>query len=510
MALLAAAVVIVHAIIACRVGIPTRDAAEFVQLPARALRGDIPYRDFLMFYPPGYLVLPGLLAWVFGGQIVAVALASRVLEGVMIGLAVWFWTPGRRALPAAYLALALTALGFGDETLLVWLAILAVPGLLLRASATGSLAAAGGVGLLAGIAGTVRMEQTPGLLAASVFALVLWNRRSLGWRKLLCWTAVALGAALIPWGLCILWIAAHGALPQMVYHLTTLVRRHVAAIWVPPFWLAFFPPNPVRVIPKVVGFCAPVILLAWGIAAQVAWNRRHRQVDQSYQLLFTFWLLFGALLASRLSIHGDLMHLLTSSVALYVSGAWTVDTSWRMGGRWRLATVVLGGMVLLTPAAVLAERLSGLPGLLEARRTFEAVDSPVARGMLAPPEQAEAVNAVLRFLREHAAPGEPIFVADFGAPAYYVLSGHPNGTRYDSLLPGFMTEAEEAELVNRLRAGPVRFVIGREDWGLDRLPQRDFSRFAPRLHKYMITECHPVLQVGDQVIWERNAPSGAR
>lgn len=329
-------------------------------------------------------------------------------------------------------------------------------------------------------------------------------------RRLLCWAAVAIGTALIPWALCVLWVAAHGALLQMVYHLTDLVRRHSAAMWLPPFWLVFFPPDPVRVIPKLAGFCAPALLLAWGIAAQVTGNKRHRETNRIYQTMFTFWLILGALLGSRICIRGDLMHLLTSSVALYVSGAWTMDSSWRMRGGWRVATVVLAAVVVLTPAALLAERLSAVPALLQAEKSFQTVDSPRARGLLVPPQQAEAVNAVLAFLRQHTTPGEPVFVTDFGAPAYYVLSGHPNGTRYDSLLPGFMTAEEEADLVANLRRGPVRFLIGREDWGLDRMPQRDFSRFAPHLHKYMVTECHPVLQVGDQVIWERNAPADGR
>lgn len=173
LAALAAAVVIGHGVIACRVGLPVRDEAEFVQLPARALAGDIPYRDFLMFYPPGYLLLPGLLSSALGGNIVAVRLASRVLEGLLIALAVWLWTPGRRPLGAAYLALVLAAVGFGDETLLVWMAVLPLPALLVRASDTGSLTTAAGVGLLAGVAGTVRAEQTPALLAAGVLTLAL-------------------------------------------------------------------------------------------------------------------------------------------------------------------------------------------------------------------------------------------------------------------------------------------------------------------------------------------------
>lgn len=504
LAVLVAAAVVARTMITAPVSLPARDAGEFVQLPARWLQGDVPYRDFLMFYPPGYLILPALISRLAGGQLLTIAIISGVLEALTIGVCIWFWTPGRRVLPGAYLAVVLLFVGFG-ETLMVWASILLLTLVFARAPRAASLWTAAGVGLLAGVAGSVRMEQTPGLLGASVLALAIWGHRSLGWRRVAIWSAVCVAAALVPWALSAFWMAAHGALPQMVYHLTTLVRRHVAAMWCPPFWLVLLPPDPLRVAIKMAGFCSPVVLLLWGIAAQIAWSRRNPSADRQQQTLFTFWLILGGLLATRISIRGDLIHVFGASIALLVSGAWSLDASWRMGARWRIAAVVLAAFVMATPLAMLAEGYIGLPALVRAARGYVPVDSPVARGMALPPQDAEGVNAVLRFLREHARPGEPIFVTDFGAPVYYLLSGHPNGTRYDSLLPGMVSSQEEIELVAKLRSGPVRYIIGQEDWVVDRMPQRAFSRSLPLLHAYQVNECHPVMQVGSQTVWERNS-----
>ena len=50
--------------------------------------------------------------------------------------------------------------------------------------------------------------------------------------------------------------------------------------------------------------------------------------------------------------------------------------------------------------------------------------------------------------REVTAPGEPIFVTDprtdrvtAGDPLLYVITGHPNATRYDVMQPGVVTTA---------------------------------------------------------------------
>lgn len=504
LAAFAAAYVLAQTVLTYRLGVPASDAAEYVQIPARFLSGDIPYRDFLMFYPPGYLALPALLAHVLDGQIAALRLAHGALAALLTGLAVWCWAPGRRALPAAHLALLLVAVGFGDETLVAWAAVLALAALLTRAATTASATTAVGVGLLAGVAGTVRLEQTPFLLAAAMAGLIAASRGVRLCPGALRWCLLAAVASLIPWALCVAWVAAHGALPQMVYHLTDLSQRHVRALSLPPLWLVFFPPKPVPVIVKLAGYLAPWAILLWGAALHASAARRPPHSEPQDRAVYAFWLTFGALLATRQSVRWDLVHVFSACMGLYVASAWMLHRSWQFGGRWRLAAAALAGLVALTPAAMLARGLIGVPRALRAPATYRTVDSPAARGVLAPPAQAEAINAVLRYLREHARPGEPIFVADFGAPAYYVLSGHPNGSRYDSILPGFMNAREEAALVNILRHKQVRFIIGREDWGLDRMASREFSRFAPRLHEFIVSQFHPVVQREDQALWERN------
>ncbi|MGA9857391.1 MAG: hypothetical protein WBQ18_05970, partial [Solirubrobacteraceae bacterium] len=83
------------------------------------------------------------------------------------------------------------------------------------------------------------------------------------------------------------------------------------------------------------------------------------------------------------------------------------------------------------------------------------------------PADASALGALERELARITRRGEPIFVANprfdlvhAGDPLLYVITGHPNPTRYDVMQPGLVTTAAvQREIIGSLQRSHTRVIV---------------------------------------------------
>ncbi|HEY5395665.1 MAG TPA: hypothetical protein VIL16_09740, partial [Trebonia sp.] len=154
----------------------------------------------------------------------------------------------------------------------------------------------------------------------------------------------------------------------------------------------------------------------------------------------------------------DLYHLVPLAAVLPVMLAWAAA-----GARltW-LRMALLGALVLIAIYGV--ERRAG-----QALHPPAGASVPGAAGdgVQTAPADARSLRALETELTKLTTPGEPIFVANprfdrvtAGDPLLYIITGHPNPTRYDVMQPGVVTTAPvQREIIGSLRRAHTRVVI---------------------------------------------------
>jgi hypothetical protein len=125
---------------------------------------------------------------------------------------------------------------------------------------------------------------------------------------------------------------------------------------------------------------------------------------------------------------------------------------------------------LITGAAVCVIALHGLErrgSQLIHAPTLAAVPGPAGDGVETTPSDARALRGLEAELKRVTRPGEPIFVANprfdlvhAGDPLLYVITGHPNPTKYDVMQPGVVTTASvQRQIIEELQRSHTRIVV---------------------------------------------------
>jgi len=400
----------------------------------RIADGQLPYRDFYANYGPGQYFLIGGLDALFGPSL----LSWRIL---------------RVALDAgvAVLAYALTRRDASEPlALAAWLAVAA-------AMAFPSIPHPNPTALALGFGALLLAERRP-VLAGALGGVAAVFRLDLG-------VAAIAGAALAGGRQAAARVALSGALVAVVL-LAPVVLAAPGDFWdqtlgfaldeqrmqrlpLPGAWDGGFEPN------KILQHYFAYVLLA-GAALWLVVAARGR-------LPARLWA--PAPLAAAgvvyLLARADVFHLVPLAAVLPVLLA-TAAARERAAGR-TVSTLAL--------VAVLA--LVALHGLDRKRiqlldpPPLATVDTDVADGVKAPPDEARALSELSRYVRERVPPGRPVFVANprhdlvrVGNPLVYVLVGRPNPTRYDVMQPGVVTTADvQREIVGDLERTRPELVI---------------------------------------------------
>jgi hypothetical protein len=443
-------------------GIQPNDEGLMLQAAARIAGGEVPYRDFWWFYPPGQPYLLALLWKLFGPSLLTWRILRVLCDAAAATLAWALARRGgasRRVAIAAWLAAALAmAYPTGPHPFPPTLAMCL--GALLLMERRPALA-----GGLAGLAAVWRIEFAAylGLGVLLAYALRPGPRRErveMAARFTGCSVAVA-AVLYIP-------VVAAAGLGDSFDLLIRYPVDDFSDYQSLPFPLDY---DGVLNTSSLGGFLsdsaeslllfylplALVIGLAGSLAALALRFARER-----------WWQVAAAVFAIGMTHYlvtrPDAFH--TAPLAVMVA----VLASWAIAERLEAA-----------PARALKLAAAGLAGLAVTYAVVEGIDRrwlelradraelriPVADGVRVDKSERQPLERAVRYVRDHTRPGEPIYVATrrsdlvtAGAPLLYVLAGRPNPTPYDIAAPGVVTTAPvQREIVRDLRRSGVRSVI---------------------------------------------------
>jgi hypothetical protein len=412
-------------------GIAPHDEGLMLQAGARIASGEWPYRDFWMNYMPGQPVLLAGLQELFGPSL----LTWRILETAIAAItSLLAYRLARRRAPEAY------ALG-------AWLAVagaMAYPSLPSPNPPALALAFGGLLasrrhprvgGALAGFACFFRLE----IGLAAIAGALLEAPRGRRARAL----ATAIAAALIP--LLPFFIAA----PRAMLH-DTFGFYGIQDLQRLPFPLGYHGPVTAA---KLMDFYIPWVLVV-GLAVWAVAMAIERSTDPGAWSLAPLALVGLAYLLGRT----DEFHLVPLAAVLPVMLAWAAAAAPQ---RW------LQAVVLIALGLIAIHGLERRAGQALHEPAYAAVPGPAGDGVETTVDDARALKSLLNELNKVTTPHEPIFVANprfdlvhAGDPLLYVITGHPNPTRYDVMQPGVVTTAPvQREIIHSLDGSHTRVIV---------------------------------------------------
>ncbi len=504
-------------------GIQLNDEGLMLQAAARIADGQVPYRDFWWFYPPGQpyvlgglweLFGPSLLTWrilrVLCDATVAVlvwALARRGGASERLGLAAWLMAALAMAYPS------------GPHPFPPTLAMCL--GALLLIERRPALA-----GALAGLAAFWRIEFTAYLgLGVLIAYAVRPGARGERLQAALRFAGCALAVAAL---LYIPVIAAAG-LGDSFDLLIRYPLEDFSDYQSLPFPLDY---DGALNTSSVGGFLSdsaeslllfylPLALVLGLVGSLVALALRFDRGRWWQLAAAVFAIGMGHYLITR----PDLFHTAPLAVMVAVLGSWAIarhgedtaiaasDSRVAEGVRRVAPALAVAGTAL----AVVAVAYAIVEGLdrrsLELRADRVALDLPAADGVRVRAGTARTLERAVRFVRRRTPPGEPIYVTTrrsdlvtAGAPLLYVLADRSNPTRYDIAAPGVVTAAPvQREIVRALKRKRVRTVI-RWSNPLSAAPEPNKageSSGVTLLDDYLADEYRRVARFGDFAVLER-------
>jgi hypothetical protein len=423
--------------------IQPNDEGLMLRAAARIAAGEVPYRDFWWFYPPGQPYLLALLHDVFGPSLV-VWRAVRVLADATVAALAYALArrrAGRGPALAAWLVAA-CAMAWPSGPHPFPVALACALGALLALESRPALA-----GAPAGLCAAWRIEFAVFLVAGAAAGLA--DRRALRLLAAAALTALALYAPVV---------AAAGLRPAwnlLVDYPLTDFRDYQAL----PFPLRYDGPlntSSLRgfatdSLEPLLLFHLPLVLVA-GLAAGLASLRDRRPLTVATAVLAVGML--GYLL-----VRADAFHTAPLAVLVAILGAWALGGP-RAG--WRIVPLAVCAVALAYGAVEGLDRRR-----LVVREATVPLALPVADGVRVPPRQAAELEAAVRAVQRLVPPGRPVYVtgrrADIvtsGHPLLNVLAGRPNPTRYDIAAPGVVTSATvQREIVAALERTRTPVVV---------------------------------------------------
>jgi hypothetical protein len=463
------------------------DEGLMLQAAARIADGQVPFRDFWWFYPPGQPYLLAGLWELFGPSLVAWRVVRVLIDATVALLAYLLARRGadeRWALAAWLVAALAMAYPSGPHPFPIALAC-ALGALLLHERRPVW------AGVLTGVAAAWRVEFALALGAGILLGTVDRRRFALA--------ALATGAALY---LPVVIAAGIGPSFELLVEYPATDFRPYQSL---PFPLAYHGPLDTSspggflshsVEPLLLHFL-PLVLVV-GLAACLldgAWQRDRRPAA-----------VFALGTLAYLLVRADLFHTAPLAVMVAVMGAWVASRSPR-----KALAVVAAGVLAYAAVEGLDRRW------LVLREDVVALDLPVADGVRVPPVQAAELEAVAREVA-----GRPLYVlgarADrvtSGHPLLYVLTGSENVTRYDIAAPGVVTsDRVQREIIAALdRRSPV---VVRWTDGLTSLPEPNLAGRevgSPLLDAWLARNYAPERRLGSFLVLTRRgrtSPPGVR
>jgi hypothetical protein len=501
-------------------GIQPNDEGLMLQAAARIAHGQVPYRDFWWFYPPGQPCLLGALWSLFGPSLLTWRIV-RVLTDATVALLAYVLARRRASPPLALLAWlgAAGAMAFPSGPHPVPVALTFALGSLIVVERRPIAA-----GVLLGLCAAWRIEIAGYLAVGIVLALAISPdasalRAAAARRFLLAGGAtglilyapvVALAGVGRSWDLLVryplLQFSRYQGLPLRLHYSGPLNTSSIGG------FLHDSAEN-------LVHFYVPVALIVGLVGSLFALVLSSARRERPVLVVATAVLGVGSL--HYMLVRPDLFHTAPLAVLTSILAAWALAPA--LARRTAASALPAPAPARIAAAGAAVAAAAGLAwiiveGIDRRVRTVDdrmvAIGLPVADGARDRAANVAPLEAAVRFVQRRVPAGQPIYVATLrsdlvtsGDPLFYVLAGRPNPTRYDIAAPGVVTSAPvQREIVSSLeRAGDplvVRFSSPLTALAEPNLAGR--SSGVRILDRYLASHYRTSARAGPYVILERN------
>ena len=465
----------------------------------RIMHGELIYRDFFTVVTPGSYYTVAWLFQIFGTNLMVMRWAVLVLG---LGILITTLLAARHVMTWPFAAAAALMTTVGGWFLVApnfysweaaFFALVALVCYLRSIERPGS-AWLIWAGVATGIA--VMVKQNVGAYTAAALFLAIWLSRLFESkhevRDRINRSMRFIGGLCVPMVPTLLWLAIAGAGPYLyeswIYYPLTKYPERVAL----PFpslspVLAAIPaliqgriadPDAYELWTKIVIFL-PVVLYPFAVAALVVLAVRfHRRnlaaaAREGHALLAIS--LVGILTLLQAWPRADVTHILFSLQPTFILLGYLSFCLWRAlmivpGPRSAVAAAAL--VITLAPEALLL-RTGYRRTDWEYSNYVVALRADRGRGIFAQGLEAERIDWVTRYLIEHAAPDDQVFVVPWAA-GFYFLADRSNPTRTDFML--FEDPEAYPCILARLDQRPPKYVVYGYTWDVDEKRFRDYAR----------------------------------
>lgn len=475
----------------------------------RVLNGDLIYRDFFTVVTPGSYYT---VAWLFGlfGESLMVLRWTVLVTGLAIVVATLFAARHIASWPLAGAAALMTT---------VWGWFLGTPNYYSLEAALFSLAALGcyahgrparrwmiAAGIATGL--TAMVKQNVGVYVFAGLLLAIWIGRIFdtksSWRSYLHASAQFIAGVAIPVLPTVAWLLASGAGPYLyeswVYY--PLVRYPERFALPFPDFLPFAFDDSFDMWTKLVIYMPALVypLTAVALGARAVYLRRHDDpatARESHTVLAIG--LVGAFMLLQAFPRADVTHILFGMPPTFILLAYLCDRARRglaaLPGP-RMAVAAIAVIVALLPMLVLL-RKGYLRTDWEYQNYIVAVRTERGRGIFTGGLEAQRIDVVTNYIREHSADDDWVFVVPW-ASGFNFLTGRRNPTRTDFML--FEDPEAYPCLLARMDERPPKYVIYGYTWDVD---GKRFREYAAPVDQYIRSRYTIEFTTDGYEIWRR-------
>ena len=475
----------------------------------RVVNGELIYRDFFTVVTPGSYYTVAWLFRLFGESLMVLRWAALVTG---LGILLITLTVGRRVMVWPFAAAA------GLSTT-VWGWFLVTPNFYSLEAALFSLIALAcyvhgapswrwmvAAGVAAGA--TAMVKQNVGAYTAAGLLMTIWASRlfdtEADWRGRAKMSAQFIAGMLLPAVVTLVWLVASGAgaylYESWVYYPLVKYTERFAR----PF-PDFFPLDerePFDLWTKLVIYLPAVVypfaIIAIGVLAS-RFRRRGDRVAQSEGHALLAVTSVGLFTLLQAWPRADVPHILFGLQPTFILFAYLLFCAWRVlkaipGPRSAIAALAM--IVALAPVAALLwkgyQRTEW-----EYQNYIVAIRSERATGILAAGLEAQRIEIVTKYITEHTAADDPIFVVPWAA-GFYFLADRSNPTRSDFML--FEDPEAYPCLLARLDQRPPKYVIYGYTWDVD---DKHFRDYAAPIDRYIRSRYAIEFSTDGYEIWRR-------
>jgi 4-amino-4-deoxy-L-arabinose transferase-like glycosyltransferase len=419
------------------------DEGIYLASAMRLAHGDLPYRDFFYYLPPGTPLIHAAALRIFGEKL----WAARVPLAIDIGIltASVFWLTSRLSSLRAGFVTAFCFLAFEtaqhdrlvadhrwDSSAWATLAIVLTASLIDSPSRKRAFLA----GAVAALAGWITTPVAIVGLAIFIAACALRSLRALA-------LSIAAGGVTVSAGF-FAWLVAHQNL-RAFYDAMLWPASHYASAnrtpygWVIGGYANLFQGVTGGELAVVVIFLIFITLPATlPMVDVIAWPILLRRQAEPLMVLLLVSML--TLIVSTLP-RPDLIHLMYISPVPYALAATLIVRA--LPGRVTMAVTVCSALMATTDYSIAVTR---------------RITEPSIQTRLGAIRGTEGDLSVLRLVTDHVHPGDTFFAFSYW-PNFYLFAGARNPTRYAYMQPGMFSADDERTALAQLQKEPPRWIL---------------------------------------------------